>query len=104
MLHLPEFVASLPAESPLREKYGEPAEFRMQWLLPVCVGVLGAVTLVSGSLAAGIVLVLGSVGLGFWLSRRASASMDARAVWSRSLYCRRCPARFLPEEALAGRS
>ncbi|MFF2809617.1 hypothetical protein ACFVT2_21050 [Streptomyces sp. NPDC058000] len=79
MLHLPEFVAALPAESPLREKYGEPPGYALQWLFPVAAGVLGVVALVSGSVVAGIVLVLGAVGLGYWLSRRASAAEEARA-------------------------
>ncbi|MFE4018029.1 hypothetical protein ACFXPZ_11530 [Streptomyces sp. NPDC059101] len=101
VLHLPEFVRSLPAESELREKYGEPAEYGMQWLFPAAAGVLGVAALVTGGLAAGLPLLAGGVGVGFWLSHGAQASADARAAWLRSLYCRRCPVSFLPEEALA---
>ncbi|MCZ1020652.1 hypothetical protein [Streptomyces noursei] len=85
----------------MREKYGEPAEYDMQWLFPAAAAVLGVVALVTGGLAAGLLLLAGGVGVGFWLSHRAQASADARAAWLRSLYCRRCPALFLPEEALA---
>ncbi|WP_411129310.1 hypothetical protein [Streptomyces sp. x-19] len=100
VLHLPEFVASLPAESDLRERYAEPAEYRLQWLYPVVAGALGVVALVTGGVAAGVVLLAGGVGVGFWLSRRARAAEDARARWSRSWICRRCPAVFAREEAV----
>ncbi|MCZ1013989.1 hypothetical protein [Streptomyces noursei] len=73
----------------------------MQWLLPVVAGVLGVVALVSGAVAAGIVLLAGGAGVGFWLSRRAQAAEDARARWERSLVCRGCSAAFPREDAVA---
>ncbi|WP_275461475.1 hypothetical protein [Streptomyces noursei] len=101
VLHLPEFWKSLPKESELRDEYAPPLEFRMQWLYPVVAGGLGVVALVTGGVAAGVLLLAGGVGVGFWLSGRARAAEDARAKWSRSWICRRCPATFLREEALA---
>lgn len=101
VLHLPEFVASLPAESPLRGKYGEPAEYAAQWLLPVGAVVLGVVLLATGEVAAGLLLLAGGGAVGFWFSRLAAAAEEARERWARSLYCRQCPATFLREEAAA---
>ncbi|MFE3776428.1 hypothetical protein [Streptomyces sp. NPDC059122] len=101
MLHLPEFWKSLPKESELRDKYAPPVEFKVQWVFPWAAGVLGVVALVTGGVAAGILLLAGGVGMGFWLSTRARAAEDARARWSRSWICRRCPATFLREEGLA---
>lgn len=100
VVHLPEFVASLPNESPLKGKYGQPPEYTVQWLLPAAIGALGVVAFVTGAIAPGIVLLVGAVGFGVWLSRRAHAAEEARERWARSLYCRQCPARFLREEAL----
>lgn len=101
VLHLPEFVASLPAESPLRGKYGQPPEYAAQWLLPIGAVVLGVLLLASGAIAAGILLLAGGGGIGFWFSRLAAAAEEARARWARSLICRQCPAVFLREEAAA---
>ncbi|MFF2812567.1 hypothetical protein ACFVT2_36450 [Streptomyces sp. NPDC058000] len=100
MLHLAEYWRSLPQDAEAKGKHAPPPECAMQWLLPVGVGVVGVVALVSGSVAAGIVLVPGGIGLGFWLSQRASAAEDARAAWERSLICRRCPAVFPREDAV----
>jgi hypothetical protein len=101
VLHLPEFVASLPAESPLRGKYAQPAEYAAQWLLPMGAAVLGIVLLVTGEVAAGLLLLAGGGGLGFWFSRLAAAAEEARGRWARSLYCRQCPATFLREDAVS---
>lgn len=100
VLHLPEFVASLPRESPLRDRYPEPPQYTAQWSLPVGAAAVGVVALVGGAIAAGILLLAGGGGIGVWLSRRASAAEEARARYARSLYCRRCPADFLAEEAV----
>ena len=100
VLHLPEFVASLPVESPLRGKYGEPAEYAARWLLPVGAVVLGVLLLVTGAPAAGLLLLAGGGVLGFWFSRLAASAEEARGRWARSLICRQCPATFLREEAV----
>ncbi|GES27883.1 hypothetical protein [Streptomyces angustmyceticus] len=100
MLHLPEFVASLPAESPLRGKYGQPPEYVMQWLLPVGAVVAGVLLLLSGAPAAGVLLLTVGAGLGFLFSRLAAAAEEARERWARSLYCRQCPATFPREDAV----
>lgn len=99
VLDLPNFVASLPGESPLRGRYGQPPECVVQWLLPAAIGALGVVAVVTGAIAAGVVLLAGAVGFGVWLSRRARAAEEARERWARSLYCGQCPATFLREEA-----
>ena len=101
VLHLPEFVASLPVESPLRGKYGEPAEYAARWLLPVGAVVLGVLLLVTGAPAAGLLLLAGGGAVGFWFSRLAAAAEEARGRWARSLYCRQCPGVFLREDAVA---
>ncbi|RXS84199.1 hypothetical protein EST92_11615 [Streptomyces sp. TM32] len=93
-------MASLPGESPLRGKYGEPPEYVAQWLLPVGAVVLGVVLLVMGEGAAGLMLLAGGGGVGFWFSRLSSAAEAARERWARSLYCRQCPATFLREDAV----
>ncbi|ARF53691.1 hypothetical protein B1H19_05415 [Streptomyces gilvosporeus] len=59
------------------------------------------VALVTGAIAAGVVLLAGGTGVGVWLSPRAQAAEDARDRWSRSLICRQCLATFPREEALA---
>ncbi len=100
VLHLPEFVASLPAESPLRGKYGQPPEYVMQWLLPVGAVVAGVLLLLSGAPAAGVLLLTVGAGLGFLFSRLAAAAEEARERWARSLYCRQCPATFPREDAV----
>ncbi|MFG2289423.1 hypothetical protein ACGFOU_25555 [Streptomyces sp. NPDC048595] len=100
LLDLPEYVASLPRESPLHGKYGQPAEYEMQWLLPAGACAVGVVALVAGSIAAGLLLVAGGGGIGVWLWRKASAAQEARARWARSLYCRHCPAVFPREDAV----
>lgn len=101
VLDLPEFWKSLPRESELRGKYAQPAEYVAQWLLPVGAFALGVLLLASGAIAAGVLLLAGGGGIGFWLSRRASAAEDARARWQRSMICRQCPAVFLREDAVA---
>lgn len=100
VLHLPEFVASLPVESPLRGKYAQPAEYAAQWLLPVGAVMLGLVLLVTGEPAAGLLLLAGGGALGFWFSRLAAAAVEARERWARSLYCRQCPAVFPREDGV----
>ncbi|MEV7384414.1 hypothetical protein [Streptomyces lydicus] len=97
---LPEYVASLPRESPLHGKYGQPPEYKAQLLLPAGACALGVVALVSGAVAAGLLLVAGSIGVGVWLWRKASAAEEARARWARSLICRQCPAVFPREDAV----
>ncbi|MEU5016349.1 hypothetical protein AB0G60_02825 [Streptomyces angustmyceticus] len=97
---MPEFVASLPAESPLRGKYGQPPEYVMQWLLPVGAVVAGVLLLLSGAPAAGVLLLTVGAGLGFLFSRLAAAAEEARERWARSLYCRQCPATFPREDAV----
>ncbi|MEE4419567.1 hypothetical protein [Streptomyces bugieae] len=101
LLDLPEYVASLPRESPLHGKYGQPPEYKMQWLLPAGACAAGAVALVSGSIAAGLLLLAGGIGVGVWLWRKSSAAEDARARWSRSMICRQCPVVFPREDAVA---
>ncbi|WP_120314044.1 hypothetical protein [Streptomyces sp. 2112.3] len=91
---------SLPGESPLRGKYGEPAEYVVQWLLPVGAAVLGVVLLVAGEVAADVLLLAGAGAVGFWFPRLAAAAEEARAVWARSLVCRQCPAVFPREDAV----
>ncbi|MEE6264920.1 hypothetical protein V2E29_04565 [Streptomyces diastatochromogenes] len=98
---LPDYVASLPRESPLRDRYGQPPEYKAQLVLPAGALVVGVVALVSGSFAAGGVLLVGGVGVGVWLWRKSSAADEARARWARSLYCKVCPGTFPREEALA---
>ncbi|MFD8545614.1 hypothetical protein [Streptomyces sp. NPDC059649] len=100
MLDLPEFWKSLPHESELRGKYAQPAEYAAQWFLPLGAVVLGVAALVSGAVAAGVLLLAGGAGIGFWLHRKASAADEARARWTRSLYCRQCPAVFPREDAV----
>ncbi|WP_310727642.1 hypothetical protein [Streptomyces sp. N2A] len=101
VVHWPEFYKSLPRESELRSQAPQPAEYKAQLLLPAGACAVGAVALVSGAVAAGLLLVAGGIGVGVWLWRKSSAADDARARWARTLYCRRCPVRFLPEEAVA---
>ncbi|MFJ3950271.1 hypothetical protein ACIPXV_09400 [Streptomyces libani] len=100
MLDLPEFWKSLPRESELRGKYAQPAEYAAQWLLPIGAFALGVLLLVSGMVAAGVMLLAGGAGIGFWFSRLAAAAEEARERWARSLICRQCPATFLREEAV----
>lgn len=100
VLDLPEFWKSLPRESELRGKYAQPAEYAAQWVLPLGAVVLGVLLLVSGAVAAGVLLLAGGGGIGFWLSRRASAAEEARERWARSLICRQCPAVFPREDAV----
>lgn len=101
VLDLPEFWRSLPRDSELKGKYAQPSEYAVQWLLPAAIGALGVVAVVTGVIAAGIVLLAGAVGFGVWLSRRARAAEEARERWARSLYCRQCPAVFPREDAVA---
>ncbi|GGX40352.1 hypothetical protein GCM10010341_72820 [Streptomyces noursei] len=99
--HRPEYWRSLPQDAEAKRTHAPPPEYAVQWLLPVVAGVLGVVALVSGAVAAGIVLLAGGAGVGFWLSRRAQAAEDARARWERSLVCRGCSAAFPREDAVA---
>ncbi|GFE20079.1 hypothetical protein Sliba_05320 [Streptomyces nigrescens] len=101
VLDLPEFWKSLPRESELRGKYAQPAEYAAQWILPLAAVLLGVVALVSGAVAAGLLLLAGGGGIGFWLSRLSSAAEEARERWARSLICRQCPATFLREDAVS---
>ncbi|MET7795693.1 hypothetical protein [Streptomyces decoyicus] len=101
MLDLPEFWKSLPQDAELKRKYAQPAEYVAQWLLPLGAVALGIVLLVTGEVAAGLLLLAGAGALGFWFSRLAAAAEEARERWARSLYCRQCPATFLREDAVS---
>lgn len=100
VLDLPEYWRSLSQDAEAKRKYAQPAEYVAQWLLPVGAAVLGVLLLVSGTVAAGLLLLVGSGGVGFWFSRLASASEEARERWARSLICRQCPAVFPREDAV----
>ncbi|WP_281066777.1 hypothetical protein [Streptomyces inhibens] len=101
VLDLPEYWRSLPRESEARSKHAPPEAYMAQWLLPVGAGVLAAVLLGSGVVAAGIALLVCAAGLGTWMLRQTSAAEEAKAVWERSLICLRCPVTFPREDAVA---
>ncbi|WP_157879955.1 hypothetical protein [Streptomyces natalensis] len=84
-----------------KKLHAPPPEYAVQWLLPAGIGALGVVAFVTGAIAAGIVLLIGAAGIGYWLSRRAQAAEDARARWERSLICKQCTAVFPREDAVA---
>lgn len=48
----------------LHGNYGQPAEYKAQLLLPAGACALGVVALVSGAVAAGLLLVAGGIGVG----------------------------------------
>ena len=91
MQFLPHYWESLPAESPLRARYAQPAEEdgRARLILAL-VAVAGVILAVTGSVALGLLaLAVGAVGA--WVAHgRIIAADHARALWGRRQICLAC--------------
>ena len=96
MLRLEEFWRSLSQDAELKRDLAQPPEYPARWLIPLGLVVLAVVVLTSGSVGAGLLLLLAGLGCGAWMWRATAAVEEARERWRRLLYCRRCPNRFEP--------
>lgn len=88
---LSHYWASLPAESPLKARYAQPAEEdgRARLILAV-VAAAGVVLAVTGTVMLGLV-ALAVGGVGAWIAHgRIIAADEARAVWARQQICLAC--------------
>jgi hypothetical protein len=100
VVHLPEFWKSLSQDAELKKTLAQPSAYSAQWLLPGCLTGVGLMLVTTGNAVLGVGLLAIGVATGVWMYRRHEASEESRADWTRMLYCRRCPAKFLPEAAL----
>lgn len=96
VVRLAEFWRSLPQDAELKRSLAQPPTYVAQWLL--LAGLLGGggVLLWAGSAGLGGVLLAVGVAAGGWMWHRYGSVEEERERWARMLYCRRCPAQFLP--------
>lgn len=99
VLNLPEFWRSLSQDAELKRSLAQPPAYVAQWSGPVIAAVLAVLAFSNGSIGIGLVVAVVSVVSFVWVQRAAAAAQEARDRWAALLYCRRCPAQFLPSEA-----
>ena len=94
---LPHYWESLPAESPLKVKYAEPAEgdARARLILAL-IAVAGVVLAVTGTVGLGLIaLAIG--GIGAWVVHgRIVLAEQARTAWGRTQICLACTHQWVP--------
>jgi hypothetical protein len=95
--HLPHYWESLPADSPLKARYAQPAvEDGRGRLILALVAAAGVVLLVTGTVALGL-LALAAGAIGAWVAHgRIVAAETKRAAWSRSQICLACTHQWTP--------
>jgi hypothetical protein len=94
---LPHYWESLPAESPLKARYAEPAEGDARARLVLAgVAIAGLVLAVTGSVGLGLLaLAIGVVGA--WVVHgRIVMAEQARAAWGRTQICLACTHLWVP--------
>lgn len=99
VLNLPAFWRGLPKETQLRQELAQPPAYEPAWIPVVGLLVLGVWALADGLWLAGVLATLAGAGLGAWAWRAWHEAEEAREIWERSLYCRRCPRTFPIEDA-----
>jgi hypothetical protein len=89
--HLPHYWESLPADSPLKSRYAQPAveDGRSRLILAV-IGAAGVVLLVTGTVALGLLaLAVGAVGA--WAAHgRIMLAETRRGQWASTQICLAC--------------
>lgn len=95
--HLPHYWESLPGDSPLKGRYAQPAaeDGRARLILAI-VAAAGAVMLVTGTVALGLLaLAIGAIGA--WIAQGRIAAVEAkRANWGRTQICLACTHQWVP--------
>lgn len=94
---LPHYWESLPGDSPLKARYAEPAEVDGRArLVAAGIAVLGVIFLVTGGIAAGL-LMLAAGGVGAMVTTgRIQEAVAKRAAWDRTQICLACTHLWVP--------
>lgn len=95
VLRLQEFWRSLSQDAELKRDLAQPPEYAGRFIIPLGLIAVAIFVLVNGD-ALGLLLLAVGLGAGWWMWRQTAAAEAARERWQRLLYCRRCPAQFLP--------
>ncbi|MDG9701695.1 hypothetical protein [Streptomyces sp. DH37] len=98
VLDLPAFWKSLAPGAELKAELAQPPSYAPAWLPVLGLVVAGVWLLAAGSLL-GLVALAAGAGAGWVAWTRFQEAEAAREAWARSLYCRKCPGVFLPEQA-----
>lgn len=99
VVNLPAFWRSLAPGAELKAELAQPPSYAPAWPLLLGLAVVGVIGLVAGVWVLGLLGLLAAGGVGYAAWTSFAEAEAAREAWTRSLYCRRCPGVFLPEDA-----
>lgn len=91
---LAHYWQSLPAESPLRDRYRPPDEVPSQAWIALLAAVGGIAVAVSGAIVFGLLVALGGLLFGAFNHASVERYRSALADWTAARICLACPGRF----------
>lgn len=91
---LPHYWQSLPAESPLKDRYAPPARPKVSYWAALAAIAVGVLVLVEGGVLLGLLLVVGGAGWGAVVYKAVQWAEAQRAVWEQSHVCLACTGTF----------
>ena len=96
VVKLDEFWRSLSQDAELKRSLAQPPKYVARWLVPAGLIAVAVLAFTSGSWLMGLLLIVAGLVSGTWMRFAYAAAEEARERWTRLMYCRRCPAQFLP--------
>ena len=91
---LPHYWQSLPSDSPLKAKYAPPPTVEGNYWIALAAVALGIVSVVSGSVLAGLLVAAAGLGWGAVVHRRVGDADASLADWNSSRVCLACTGKF----------
>lgn len=91
---LPHYWQGLPSDSPLKQRYAQPAAVDGRGLFVLGAVTVGIVVMVAGGILLGLLILAVGVVAGVVSYQQGAAAGLAREAWERSLICLACTGTF----------